>query len=191
MLTWMSGVLCALAVTLWFRGNWALDDLTLVTPYHATSLISADGGLHLACVLFDYTQPDWMAQQGVPAPQPRPNWMWDYQRDDVDDAVNYVPAPGNLGGGRSPWFVSGWHAPRWNSEGPPYPDDGWTARVPLWAIVLLTGIFPGIHLIAWVRRERPRREGFCPECGYDLRATPRRCPECGHLPRVIERVPPV
>ena len=38
-------------------------------------------------------------------------------------------------------------------------------------------------LVGWIfaklRRERAKRYGRCPNCGYDLRATPGRCPECG------------
>jgi hypothetical protein len=53
---------------------------------------------------------------------------------------------------------------------------------PHWAFALPLGVAP----TAWafrrarrrLRRERGKR-GLCPDCGYDLRATPDRCPECG------------
>jgi hypothetical protein len=48
--------------------------------------------------------------------------------------------------------------------------------LPYWFCVLTLAIWPA--LAAW-RRYRGNRSGFCPHCGYDLRATPERCPECG------------
>jgi hypothetical protein len=48
-------------------------------------------------------------------------------------------------------------------------------------------VFAGlVSVVVWLpaflelnRCQRRHREGKCPWCGYDLRATPDRCPECG------------
>lgn len=50
---------------------------------------------------------------------------------------------------------------------------------PHWSLVLLFAIPPAIQLRALIGARRQERLGKCPECGYDLRATPDRCPECG------------
>jgi hypothetical protein len=54
--------------------------------------------------------------------------------------------------------------------------------VPMWAIVALTGVMPMLRLRGELYRRAAQRQGLCPECGYDLRATPKRCPECGCVP---------
>jgi hypothetical protein len=52
----------------------------------------------------------------------------------------------------------------------------WQFYVPTW---LPAGTF-GLLGLLLLRRNWPRhREGSCPRCGYDLRASPDRCPECG------------
>jgi hypothetical protein len=54
--------------------------------------------------------------------------------------------------------------------------------VPLWEFVVILAVMPVIRCISWRRRRisaRRHRAGLCPNCGYDLRATPDRCPECG------------
>ena len=54
----------------------------------------------------------------------------------------------------------------------------------VWAVGLpfLVGVLTARPLISVVRERRRVRQGHCPACGYDLRATPDRCPECGHVP---------
>ena len=66
------------------------------------------------------------------------------------------------------------------------PTLGWTAvSIPLWMLAALFAMPPIIVLLRrrwWVIIERSR-QGLCPTCGYDLRATTGRCPECGLEPR--------
>ena len=55
------------------------------------------------------------------------------------------------------------------------------ARVPHWALVLLTGPPAVLYLrrVGTMRRRLRVRRGLCGRCGYDLRASGERCPECG------------
>ena len=86
---------------------------------------------------------------------------------------------------------------RLNPRSPVYVEDDWLGFcwerhnsgvlheylvVPFWAIALGFAVSPAAW--CWSRRQGCRRirDGFCPSCGYDLRATPDRCPECGHVP---------
>jgi hypothetical protein len=48
-----------------------------------------------------------------------------------------------------------------------------------WVIVVLTALMPSLKMLTIAFARLRIREGNCPKCGYDLRATPDRCPECG------------
>jgi hypothetical protein len=66
-------------------------------------------------------------------------------------------------------------------NGKPWARQG-TVAVPHWFVIVVSAALPGL----WFRRRRRARyrlqRGLCPDCGYDLRATPERCPECGAVP---------
>jgi hypothetical protein len=51
--------------------------------------------------------------------------------------------------------------------------------IPTWLVIAGTAIIPALHFTTIFRRRRHARLGLCPQCGYDLRASPGRCPECG------------
>jgi hypothetical protein len=53
--------------------------------------------------------------------------------------------------------------------------------IPYALIALLAAFVPAGLIINRFRKRRSGRDVTCPQCGYDLRATPERCPECGLL----------
>jgi predicted RNA-binding Zn-ribbon protein involved in translation (DUF1610 family) len=54
-------------------------------------------------------------------------------------------------------------------------------EAPYLRLAVLTFILPAAAILLQVGRRFRRRTSrhACPNCGYDLRATPNRCPECG------------
>jgi hypothetical protein len=60
-------------------------------------------------------------------------------------------------------------------------DWSWQFHIEYWFLNVVLLVFPIWWMIRfWLqRRARRRAKGLCPECGYDIRATPHRCPECG------------
>jgi hypothetical protein len=51
--------------------------------------------------------------------------------------------------------------------------------VPHWALAVCLAAMPTLAVLQSWRCGKRRQLGLCPQCSYDLRATPDRCPECG------------
>jgi hypothetical protein len=51
--------------------------------------------------------------------------------------------------------------------------------IPHWSVALVCALLPAFRAASLLRSPKRQSKGLCPECGYDLRATPDRCPECG------------
>ena len=67
--------------------------------------------------------------------------------------------------------------PEWIRSGPVL--RAYVIRFPHWTLLLAFAILPAFRGWQLLRSARRRSENLCPQCGYDLRATPQRCPECG------------
>jgi hypothetical protein len=98
------------------------------------------------------------------------------------------PSPGvDVGGGDAlrRWEALGFGYLTWTIAPPDYSNRTDAVTLPHWFLCLVATPAPfawamkaAVRVRAWPR-ERRRRRGLCPACGYDLRATPGRCPECG------------
>jgi len=51
--------------------------------------------------------------------------------------------------------------------------------LPHWSVMLAAMVLPAYALLKSRRPFVLLSAGRCPDCGYDMRATPDRCPECG------------
>ena len=76
------------------------------------------------------------------------------------------------------WRRLGFGYFRWNI-GFGVPITIYRISVPTWALCILTLLLPTLWFgQTWKKRHRVK-DGLCPTCGYDLRASKDRCPECG------------
>jgi hypothetical protein len=173
----LSLVLCLVSIFLWFRSYWfsdsahwwsrRVDALTLVVKGFA--LGSGVGGLYVG---WEYDRIPYITQALID-----PNFK-------VDGKVHWEPATRGY-----PVYAAGKWGSRSLSLGLGY---GWDEAgltysrkefvfpwpVPVFLLALLPSMWLRFHL-RLRRRQQRISANLCPNCGYDLRATPSACPECG------------
>jgi hypothetical protein len=162
----LSAVLCLVAAVLWVRSYWVNDNWVRDEPGWRMGVGSARG--QVAWRHVTYTPGTPVQFSGAPG----------YQAFTITSSAGMSMAmPGS-------WSFAGFRGNHFHMTAgrPPGPSGSIVVEeftVLLWAPLLTTGVFPALWLLLWVRRRSRTPAGCCPNCGYDLRATPDRCPECG------------
>jgi hypothetical protein len=178
----VTSLLLSLAVGwLWVRGYTSYDDLGVVTTsktadYRADrhfALGSDVGGLTWKVTTYEWTTPKavasaWMPEgtsfwRNVLEAEPRPTFIV------ASDRLGGFNIRHDRSAAFDPEKIYSWRKTE--------------VRTPMWFVLFVVAgpaIVRSVLLLASrVKQGRRRRAGFCPTCGYDLRASREQCPECG------------
>jgi hypothetical protein len=159
-------LVCIASVCLWIRSEFDYDSLDLYRTVYCFNVISAEGRLIL--------------QRGASS---GPFFVDNTQTTSGDlkrmvwFQIPYAFDGAGFGYASSVQVMNGVQV-RWR-----------LVALPWWFIALISATLPALWLRGIVVRRRQRarsRRGECPQCGYDLRASPDRCPECGTECRTLQ-----
>jgi len=172
LLTLLSLLLCALLVALWVRSHWYDSFLKREAPVDERHLnlvwsIGTSPGLIRTSYNVETLNPAFRRDTS--------EWSWfdSSHEEPVNDVVG-VPLPVPTLPNRLGFYLM-----IGESKGS-YRYT--TVTVPFWSLTLIAAMPALIVNHGRLRRRRLKHRNLCPNCGYDLRATPHRCPECGATP---------
>ena len=168
----VSAVLLVGVCVLWARSDWVADEIAKWDG-RWVEVVSTRGGLTLA--VGDpgdiYYFPISMSDAAING------FKWVHMQEAASAPLSNLVAPETDPRFRLLGFE--WHATDSGGGGFGAMPSWWReCRIPYWMLALPAGLPTSLKMILIFRR-RHRPNGHCPDCGYDLRATPDRCPECG------------
>jgi hypothetical protein len=206
----LSGLLLALAAAAWPRTLRIADVLTYMSPSDAAAVI----GTGPSCLYFTLGRgrpPFAPAYAYLELPSWRPGWShesvpWGSSRIyNLSDSTMKLSSDGVITSKSvmlsylwippaHEFLGTGWESKAWTVGPPMYVSPGTVHHtrvvLPLWLVMIACAILPAAWIYKRAIGRRRNREGHCPACGYDLRASKDRCPECGkpHRPMVVDLV---
>ena len=177
----LSLLICLSTVSLWIR-SWHMDDVATFgferPAQRTTWKVEAD-----ACVGYIYINLEHVAWRREAIDfwddREKPGWELKHLPAKSPDVRWYVPYNGT-----GPTFVRFFDYA--NEHSMVDRIHLWHFSASCWFLTAFFALLPLVVLIRFALQRSRRGTGFCPHCGYDLRATPGHCPECGTVSKRIE-----